>query len=325
MPARHSRCLAVLVLGAITGPLAAQNAAPAPAAPLALRLAGLSAVTGFETVLADSIQSLLPGSARDRAGNVVLTIGTGPGPRRLVACPMDEPGMVVGEVRDDGWLTLRRAPGRASALFDQAFEGHRISVHAVRGPVPGVVGVRSIHLARGRSVADEPFTADQALVDVGATSRAQVEALGIQRLSPVTLEKRPYAWGADLVAAPFMGRRAACAALVSAARTVAARSGMTPSRGSVVVAFVTGEGTALSGAQAMAALHGDFAETVLVDGPDGPADASTLQHAPLAPHLGAISVRTLATRFAGTPVESVTTPDVTALAAELTGLLGGDK
>jgi putative aminopeptidase FrvX len=174
-------------------------------------------------------------------------------------------------------------------------------------------------------VADEAFTSDQALVDVGATSRAQAEALGIHRLSPVTLEKRPYAWGTDLVAAPFIGRRAACAALLSATRTVAARTGMTPSRGSVVVAFTTGEGTSLSGVQAMAALHGDFAETVLVDGPDGPVDASALQHAPLAGHLGTISVRTLATRYAGTPVESVATPDVTALAAELTGLVGGDK
>src|SRR2546428_13827010 len=48
-----------------------------------------------------------PGSAKDRAGNVVLTLGRG-APKRLAVCPLDEPGYVVGNITDDGYLTLRR-------------------------------------------------------------------------------------------------------------------------------------------------------------------------------------------------------------------------
>ena len=80
------------------------------------RLAAISAPRGYESGMADSLLALLPGSRRDRAGNVLTTLGSGT-PRRLVACPMDEPGWIVGGVRADGYLTLRRLPGRVPPLF----------------------------------------------------------------------------------------------------------------------------------------------------------------------------------------------------------------
>ncbi|MGH7674158.1 MAG: hypothetical protein ACREMV_02705, partial [Gemmatimonadales bacterium] len=80
-------------------PVAGPAQAPAGVAELAVRLAGMTAVTGYERGMADSLVALLPGSARDRAGNVTLALGTGE-PRRLVACPLDEVGYVVGGVRD---------------------------------------------------------------------------------------------------------------------------------------------------------------------------------------------------------------------------------
>ena len=174
-------------------------------------MASMSAVTGYERALVDTMLRLLPGSARDRAGNAWVTLGGGRG-RRLVVCPLDEPGYVVGGIREDGYLTLRRVPGRVSPLFDQQLEGHRVTIQGRRGPVPGVVAVRSIHLTRGRQVADEPFTVDDAYIDVGVGSRAEVAGLGIAVLAPVTLAKRPHRYGDGLLAAPVAGRRAACAA-----------------------------------------------------------------------------------------------------------------
>src|SRR5690349_23471603 len=57
--------------------------------PLAIRFAGMTAVTGFEQAMGDSLLRLLPGSTRDRAGNVTLTLGQG-APKRLLTCPLDE-------------------------------------------------------------------------------------------------------------------------------------------------------------------------------------------------------------------------------------------
>src|SRR5688500_7431680 len=222
------------------------QAAPATAAQLAVRLAAIPAPVGYESRLADTVLALLPGARRDRAGSVVLTVGTGP-PRRLIACRLDEPGWVVGGIRSDGYLTLRRLPGLAPPLFDQQLEGHRVSLLGERGVVPGVVGVRSVHLTRGRRVDDSPYTADDAFVDVGARTEAEARGLGLRETTPLTLEKRPHRYGDSLLAAPVAGARAGCAALLRAA------AGARPARGSVTAAFVVEQG--LSGRGILTAVN----------------------------------------------------------------------
>jgi len=200
---------------------------------LALRLSAMTAVSGFEQAMGDSLLALLPGATRDPTGDITLTLGSGT-PRRLAYCAVDEPGYVVGGVTPDGYLTVRRVGRVGNRLFDQQLEGQRVTVFGDRGPVPGVVGVRSIHLTRGRpSDGDPPFTADQAYVDVGAASVVDVAGLGVHLLSPLSLAKQPIRYGPDLLAAPVAGRRTACAALLTAAR------GHPRVHGTVVVAFTT--------------------------------------------------------------------------------------
>src|SRR5207248_9356465 len=85
---------------------------------------------------------------------------------------------------------------------------------------------------RGTSGSPDPvFTVDNAYVDVGASSAAGVQGLGIAALAPVSLAKHPHVYGDRLLAAPAAGRRAACAALAAA---VQAKPKV---RGTVVVAF----------------------------------------------------------------------------------------
>ena len=155
---------------------------------LAVRFTGMTAVTGYEQAMTDSLLALLPGSTRDRIGNVVLTLGRGT-PKRLISCSLDEVGYVVGNITDDGYLLLRRVGlSRTNPLFDQQLEGHRVTLFGRRGAVPGVVAVRSTHLTRGRpSPNDPPFTVDNAYVDVGAASRDEVLALGVDVLTPMSL------------------------------------------------------------------------------------------------------------------------------------------
>src|SRR5437870_3940959 len=124
---------------------------------LALRFASMTAVTGLEQAMVDSLRALFPGSTRDHVGNVTLTLGQG-SPKRLFTCPLDEVGYVVGNILPDGFLLLRRVGGggagrTASPLFDQQLEGHRVTVFGARGAVPGVGAVKSTHLARGRGAA----------------------------------------------------------------------------------------------------------------------------------------------------------------------------
>ncbi|HEX6106141.1 MAG TPA: hypothetical protein VFZ26_11195 [Gemmatimonadales bacterium] len=284
------------------------------------RLAGMTAVTGYEQGMVDTLLALVPGAARDRAGNAVRPGSAGR--RRLVACALDEPGWVVGGVRPDGWLTLRRSPGPVATLRDQQLEGARVTVHGRRGPVPGVVAVRSIHLTRQRADrSGGPFTADSALVDLGAESSDQVARLGVEVLSVVTLAKRVHRYGDGLLAGPHLGRRAACAALVHAA-------GMAPA-GSATIAFLVQQELAGRGLAAVAGLSGPFEETLLVEASgDGPGPVRRLDDggsATRASGLGRVSRLALPVRYAGSPVETVSTADAAALAAQIAAWLGRDR
>jgi putative aminopeptidase FrvX len=258
---------------------------------LAHRLAAMTAVTGFEQALGDTLLAMLPGAARDATGDVTITLGKGE-PRRLVYCAMDEAGYVVGGVTPDGYLTLRRVGRATDRLSDQQLEGHRVTVFGDRGAVPGVVGVRSIHLAfgRGATPTDRPFNLDDAYVDVGASSVVEVAALGVHLLSPLAQAKHPVRYGDDLLAAPVAGRRAACAALLAAARS------RPRTHGTVVVAFTAQ--SLLGGAPGLGTVltrQGPFADTLEA---------------------------TLPVRFAGSAVETVSLKAARALADDLTQWMG---
>jgi len=256
--------LALLLLSVL--PSFRRLSAQSPLDGLALRLASMTAVTGLEQAMGDSLLRLLPGSTRDRAGNITLTMGQG-APKRLLTCPLDEVGYVVGNILPDGYLLVRRVGGGRLAypLFDQQLEGERITVFGARGAVPGVVAVRSTHLTRGRGGPGSPdpvFTVDNAYVDIGATTAAEAQRLGVAVLAPVSLAKQPHLYGDRLLAAPAAGRRAACAALALAAQSK-------PSvQGTVVVAFTTQSLYAgNAGLETVTRLLGPFDETKTVSLP----------------------------------------------------------
>jgi putative aminopeptidase FrvX len=326
MRSRSRSVLAALAAACLAAPALAQ----APDS-LVLRLANMTAVTGFEDAMAESLLAALPGATLDRAGNVVWSSGSGE-PVRVALCPLDEVGYVVGSVTPEGYLTLRRVGATPMGpLFDQFLEGQRVTVFGRRGAVPGVVGVRSIHLTRGRPSRDEgPFVLDDAYVDVGATSRAGVRALGIDALVPVARAKSAHRYGTDLVAAPDATARAACAALlVAVLRTTA----LAP-RGTVIAAFTRRRQLRWDGASfvLMERAGGAAAGDVVVVGDDAPADSLGAGAAPagrdsigVARGYRPVTTWSLPTRYAGTPVETVSLKDVAALADRLRAFLGGAR
>jgi putative aminopeptidase FrvX len=316
-----SPLLAGLVLAAAPAPAAAQSVDA-----LAVRFAAMSAVTGLEDAMADSLLRLLPGSARDRAGNVVLVRGTGRA-ARVAVCPLDEIGYVVGAITAEGYLTLRRVGATPMGpLYDQFLEGQRVTVFGRRGAVPGVVGVRSTHLTRGRPPgADAPFPLDDAYVDVGAATASGAAALGIAVLAPVTRAKAPHRYGAEggLLSGPWVAQRAACAALAAAALRL-------PDGGSVVVAFTARRHFNHDGTAFVLAQHADSTSAVLLLGEAAAADPGAGPQ-PAADSLGAGRARraverwSLPARYARTPAETVSLADVAALERRLAEWLGGGR
>jgi putative aminopeptidase len=280
---------------------------------LSTRLTGMTAVSGYEQAMADSLRTMLRGAMLDRVGNVVLTLGEGT-PRRLLACPIDEPGFVVGGIRADGYLTLRRAGPTPGPLADQQYEGQRVTVFGRAGAVPGVVGVHSVHLSRGRPVGDAPFTFDSAFVDVGAESAVEVGRLGIGVLAPVARAKEPLRYGDSLLAGPGAARRTACAALLRAAALTH------PTRGSVVVAFIVEQNFTRRGLRFLLRTGGPYQAVALIDGVP---DDSTRPIPSRRAEAGVSDNFGLQARYAGTPVETVSLPEAARLEERLKAWIDG--
>jgi putative aminopeptidase len=200
--------------------------APALAAGEDVRLAGLvnaQGVSGFERDVRDRIAGMLPTWAKpkvDEAGNLVLTIGQGQ-PHLLVVTSVDEDGYLVSGVTDEGFLRLTRvSTGAGFRLFDQFIYGQPVVIRTggVGGSsvryVPAVSVTASSHLQRGRDASTAIKGLDDIYVDVGARTKAEVDALGIRLLDTVGLRERVQSIAGGRTAGVAAQARANAVALV---------------------------------------------------------------------------------------------------------------
>ena len=185
----------------------------------------IPSVTGREEQAASYIQSLFPNAQvkKDDLGNLVLTIGSGL-PKRLITTPLDEPGYVISQIQNDGYLRLNPVGfGHIGNLYHQYLQGHEVNISTANGPVIGVSTVRSAHYEGVRETpenAKTPFTWHEAFVDMGEATAAGVAQKNIQLLDPVTLNKKTTIIDHCLVAAPSIKSKAAAIALAVVAKSI---------------------------------------------------------------------------------------------------------
>ena len=310
--------LATLLLLALTPELAAQtidwvNRTGGPA-DVSMALASwidLDAPPGREHTATDTILQAMPGWKRDALGNLMLRKGSG-SPRRVVACGLDRPAFAVTEITDDGYLRLREVgAGRQHPLWVQFHEGQRIKILTRSGLVPGVVVVKSTHLQRGRAANAPVATLDDLWVDVGVSSKAEVQRLGIEMLDTVVRDSPAWLYGNYFVAGQLAGVRVGCAAVASAARGQVAG-------GETIFLLTTLRSFGNDGFEAALRTLGRVDEVTLVDqvsdapaSADGVAQRKVEKPAYLPESTGLTSLTILAprVRFPGTLVESVQVSD----------------
>ena len=127
----------------------------------------------------------------------------------MVAAHMDEVGFMITGHEGNGSLKFRPVGG----LLDQALAGKRVQVGPDR--VPGVIGIKPIHLAEGEE-SHRVVKLDSLSIDVGASSKEEAE--GVAQVGDVATFLTPFA---DL-GPTFMGKafddRAGCAVLIELVR-----------------------------------------------------------------------------------------------------------
>lgn len=128
-----------------------------------------------EIVVAE-YRSLGAGIAFDGLGSVVATLpGNTSGPRVMVTAHMDEVGLMVQYVTDDGFIRVKNLGG----LLDQAYPDQRWTILGANGPVPAISGLPTIHVTPPEQ-RSRVWSLNEIFLDVGAASRAEVEALGVR-------------------------------------------------------------------------------------------------------------------------------------------------
>lgn len=117
----------------------------------------------------------------DNLGSVLAVHrGSAQRPRVLVAGHLDEIGFMVSAVTDDGFLRFQTLGG----WWEHVMLAQRVVVMGKDGPVPGVIGSKPPHIL---SPDDRKKVVEkkEMYIDVGASSRSDVEALGIRPGDPV--------------------------------------------------------------------------------------------------------------------------------------------
>ncbi|HEY7569164.1 MAG TPA: M20/M25/M40 family metallo-hydrolase [Gemmatimonadaceae bacterium] len=272
----------------------------------------LDATPGREQAIGERLtRELGAGWTSDAWGNLIRRAGSG-APRRVVACAFDVPGMVVSQITNDGYIRLHRSGGGPlHPLWDQFHEAQRIAVLTKTARVPGVVAVANGHFARQHRGDTTVVNVDQLWVDVGASSRAGVQALGISLLDAVVPDRPAWTYEGN-AAGPAAGARASCAAVAAVA---AAR----PSSGETIFVLSQQRSFGWVGLAGFLARIGQINALTIVDaGRTNSVDAVVARgRAPSAVQrvLTLDSARVIAprVRFAGTFVESIHESDARVL------------
>ena len=131
----------------------------------------LSGVSGYEDEVREYIlERAMPYASSvetDPLGNLIIykkgAVSTG---RKLMLCAhMDEVGLVVTHIDDDGYLRF----GFAGGIVRPVIIGK--SVYVGDGRVPGVIGIKAYHLVTDEEEKKVP-KAEEMYIDIGARSRA---------------------------------------------------------------------------------------------------------------------------------------------------------
>ncbi len=106
----------------------------------------------------------------DVGGNSYATVNPGGRPRVMLAGHIDEIGVMVTHIDDDGFLSFDTIGG----WDHQVFVGQRIHLLGRGGPVAGVVGKKAIHIM-DKDDREKVSKVEDLWIDIGAANRAEAE------------------------------------------------------------------------------------------------------------------------------------------------------
>ena len=172
--------------------------------------------------------------------------GTAGGPTVAVVGHIDEIGLHVSHLDDDGYLRFGQVGGWDAGVLI----GQRVRVRTRRGDVFGVIGRKPIHLLKDEDRKQMPEVKDL-YIDIGA--RDADEAGKLVRIGDVAvIDAEPVEFRHDRIVSRSLDNRVGCYVAAEVARLVAAQGG---APGDVLALAVTQEETTFAGSRTSAFAH----------------------------------------------------------------------
>ena len=136
------------------------------------RLLDTPGPSGFETAPArvwrEEVKRFADQVTSDVHGNSVATLNAKGTPRLMLAGHIDEIGLQITHVDDEGYLYFAAIGGWDS----QVLVGQRVVITGPKGPVRGVIGKQAVHLMK-REDTDKVSKITDLWIDVGTSSKAE--------------------------------------------------------------------------------------------------------------------------------------------------------
>lgn len=231
-------------------------------------------VSGYEEDIREHIRAKLKrmrlSAEEDNIGNLVVTVGS-KGPHIVFIAHMDELGLIVTRMEDDGSLRIRKVGG----IDDRTLVGRVVEIKTQKGLVTGVLGLKPPHLMTESDDRKKVVSWEDVRVDVGTRTRKETEKLGVRVLDPMVFKKDVSYLGGDVICARGIDDRAGCAVLLEAIEAVKGRD--IPARVSFV--FSVQEEIGLRGAKVIGfSLRPDYVFAIdTMTTTDGPMQGSTYE------------------------------------------------
>jgi len=182
------------------------------------KLSNAHGVSGSEGSVVSVIKKELKGYVdeirEDGMGNLIAT-KRGNKFSVMLAAHMDEIGLMVKYIDDKGFVRFVALGGwYAPTLYNQ-----RVVLHGSKGKCYGVIGGKPPHMMDDDE-RKKGVKVDDMFLDVGATNRSEVESLGIEIGTPITIDREFARLANDRVTGKAFDNRAGVAMLIKTLKNV---------------------------------------------------------------------------------------------------------
>ncbi|MGB2824523.1 MAG: M20/M25/M40 family metallo-hydrolase [Phycisphaerae bacterium] len=179
-------------------------------------LMGTPSMSGFETpgqkLWCDYARKIADDVTTDSYGNAVAVLNPKGSPKVLLDGHIDEIGLMVKYVDENGFIYFQRVGGVDAALM----RSKRVNIHGRKGVVRGVIGATPVHLQERGKEPKVPKMHDL-FIDVGAADGAAAGKL-VQVGDPITFEDQFELLNDNVAVARAFDDRAGTWAVIEAMR-----------------------------------------------------------------------------------------------------------